>query len=300
MNSKVHIRILIYFILGPLIFLNFYSCHPENFTNDFSKNQSFDRFNSDNNDTLLNINFNSLPTGKYALDDFNKDWLFPRWSQGLSEGRVEIVENSSDLDDKYLRIFYPKGKVGPWEGGAQWKLKLKRSYDELYCAYSVMFQNSFDFVLGGKLPGFVGGRGYTGGNRPDGKNGWSARMMWRRVGGIVQYVYHPYQRGKWGDDLPWKPGFLSSYSFEPGKWYTVEHHIKMNTPGKSDGLIEGWLNGQLALRETDFLFRDIPSLGIDAFYFSTFFGGQGPQWAPTKDEYIYFDNFVISTRPITH
>jgi hypothetical protein len=250
--------------------------------------------------TIFFLNFDNTPTGNYNQKTFNTDWWNPRWSQGITEGRVKIVKGNKLLSGNVLRIYYPEGKTGPWKGGAQWKVKLKKNYDELYCAYSVKFQNTFDFVLGGKLPGFVGGRDYSGGHRPDGKNGWSARMMWRRTGSIVQYVYHPYQRGKWGDDFPWKPNFLTSYSFEPGRWYTVEHHIKMNTPGKSDGVIEGWLDGQLALRETHILFRDIPSLGIDAFYFSTFFGGQGRRWAPTKDEYIYFDNFIISTTPITH
>ena len=31
------------------------------------------------------------------------------------------------------------------------------------------------------------------------------------------------------------------------------------------------------------------------FAFSTFFGGSDPMWAPTKDERITFDRFVIAT-----
>jgi len=42
------------------------------------------------------------------------------------------------------------------------------------------------------------------------------------------------------------------------------------------------------------------TFGIDALYFSTFFGGSTADWAATKDEYVYFDDFVISTSPIGH
>ena len=37
----------------------------------------------------------------------------------------------------------------------------------------------FDFVRAGKIPGLAGGRTNTGGRKPDGTDGWSARMMWR-------------------------------------------------------------------------------------------------------------------------
>jgi len=199
-----------------------------------------------------------------------------------------------------MKITYPKGNAGFMVSGAEWYLQLNNDYEELYCSFSVKFKESFDFVLGGKLPGLVGGTGNNGGNRPNGLDGWSAQMMWRRSGIIVQYVYHPDQRGQWGDDFYWKKGFLSDFYFAPNVWYTIEHHIKMNTPGEYNGIIEGWLNGVLAIRETNIRFRDTASLGIDAFYFSTFFGGQGPEWAPTRDEYILFDNFIISTKSITH
>jgi hypothetical protein len=210
------------------------------------------------------------------------------------------VEDAASPYGKSLKVNYPQGKTGPKNGGAGWRLEFDRSYEELYCSYSVKFPESFNFVLGGKLPGLVGGKANVGGRPPDRYDGWSARMMWRTVGGMVQYVYHPYQRGKWGDDLPWKEGFWTSCEFVPGRWYTVEHRIKMNTPDKFDGEIEGGLNGKRVLHETGMRFRFTDALAIDAFYFSTFFGGQGSRWAPVKDEYILFDNFIISTRPMTH
>ena len=244
--------------------------------------------------------FEDSPVGIYRQDSFDKDWQAPDWASGLGEGRIEIVEDGASGFNRSMKVNYPKGMTGPKRGGAGWMLTFEQGYNDLYCAYSLKFPKSFDFVLGGKLPGLVGGKANTGGKRPTGRDGWSARMMWRADGYMVQYVYYPDQRGKWGDSLFWQKDFWSDYSFEPDVWYIVEHRIIMNTPGKSDGVIEGWLNGELALRETGLRFRDTPALKIDKFYFSTFFGGQGYRWAPTKDEYILFDNFIISTRPITH
>ena len=253
-----------------------------------------------NDNVLFHQDFEGTPVGIYKQDSFDKDWQAPDWASGLGEGRIEIVADGDPRFNQSMKVNYPKGKTGPVKGGAGWMLTFKDDYNELYCAYSVKFAKSFDFVLGGKLPGLVGGTANTGGKRPTGMDGWSARMMWRADGYMVQYVYYPDQRRKWGDSLFWQKDFWSDYAFEPDVWYTVENRIKMNTPGEYDGVIEGWLNGELALRETGLRFRDTPALKIDKFYFSTFFGGQGYRWAPTKDEYILFDNFIISTGPITH
>ena len=40
----------------------------------------------------------------------------------------------------------------------------------------------------------------------------------------------------------------------------------------------------------------VENLAIDIFAFSTFFGGSDPTWAPSKDEQITFDQFIIATR----
>jgi len=74
----------------------------------------------------------------------------------------------------------------------------------------------------------------------------------------------------------------------------------MNTPREKDGIIQAWLNGIKVLDRENIRFRDVENLSIDTDYFSTFFGGGDTSWAATKDEFIYFDDFIISTRAITH
>jgi hypothetical protein len=73
------------------------------------------------------------------------------------------------------------------------------------------------------------------------------------------------------------------------------------TAGQKDGIIEGWLDGVKALSKSDLRFRDTQTpFSIDTVLWSNFFGGNTSAWAPTKDEWIYFDDFVLSKSPITH
>lgn len=213
---------------------------------------------------------------------------------------IEIVSGKKAFLGNSLRVRYPKGLIGG-ESACQWYSSFAKlgiaSRDEAYVRYYVRFDPKFQFVKGGKLPGLVGGEGNTGGKIPDGRDGWSARLMWRTDGRIVQYVYHPDQPGKWGEDFPWTLKDKPAY-FKPGTWHCVETYIRMNTPGKKDGVIRSWLDGEPALEITTLRFREVPELKIDAFYFSTFFGGGEPDWAPPKDQYVQFDQFVIAAGPI--
>ena len=118
--------------------------------------------------------------------------------------------------------------------------------------------------------------------------------MWKRDGAIVQYTYHPDQSQNlpYGDEFPWKSGGRQ-YHFTPGIWYHLEVRIVMNTPGENNGIIQSWLNGVKMLDKQNIRFRDVAGLSIDIDYFSTFFGGGDRSWAASKDEYVYFDDFII-------
>lgn len=240
--------------------------------------------------TIFSLNFENNDVGAYSTSALLRDWGTASSIEGVADGKASIIIDP--IQGKTLRIKYPTGLSNT--GKSQWKLNLGKNYDELYVSYRLKFNDDFDFVKGGKLPGLAGGTANAGGVKPNGYDGWSARMMWRDAGRLVQYVYHPDQPKDTGEDLDW--GFYAT----PGNWYQVETRVKMNTPKLHDGIIESWVNGVKVLTRTNLRFRDISDLGIDIFYFSTFFGGSDPSWAPLKDEYAYFDDFIISEKPVTH
>ncbi len=171
--------------------------------------------------------------------------------------------------------------------------------DEAYVRYYVRFDPDFDFVLGGKLPGLIGGTAPTGGEIPTGTDGFSARIMWRAGGQVVQYVYHP-DITDYGEDMEWN--VAGQRYFAPGKWHCVETQIVMNTvvggAGQYDGVVRSWFDGELALERTDIRFRDVETVQVDGLYFSTFFGGSDATWAPPTNQGAQFDNFVVSAGPI--
>ena len=242
--------------------------------------------------TVFRQDFNAAPLGVYGPDALAAGWLGATPSDGVRQGRTTVMEGAGAHEGRSLRVLYPKGGVGSSAGGALWRMRVGR-FDDLYCSYYVRFAPDFDFVKGGKLPGLAGGAANTGGRKPTGADGWSARMMWRAHGEVVQYVYHVDQPSMYGEDFRWDRG--GQRFFHPGTWHRVEHRIMINVPGHRDGIVQGWFDGVLALDRRDVRFRDVDAFAIDIFAFSTFFGGSDPTWAPSKDERVSFDQFVIAT-----
>jgi len=238
------------------------------------------------------VSFNSIGDGSFDRNDTQKAFGAVDWT------RTERTRIVSEGGNKFLRVEFPKGGVGPNEGGAQFMTDFTRSigaHDELYLSYRVRVAPGFDWVKGGKLPGLSGGNANSGGSKPNGHDGFSARMMWKGDGSAIQYVYHPDQPSRYGDGMQWNGGALPK-----GQWVTVETRVKLNTPGERNGVVQGWMNGRKVLDRSGVRFRDTNNLKIDGLFFSTFFGGADSSWAPTKNEHIDFDDFVISKSPITH
>lgn len=246
---------------------------------------------------LLRADFEQRSAGPYTMELIALDFgVLPKWNNGVTQGRATIVEEGGG---HFLRVTYAGNQVGPDAGGVQFVIPLRASYPELYLSYRVRFAAGFQFVKGGKLPGLVGGTAPTGciTDAAAINGGFSARMMWRTGGGAVQYMYTPNRVNACGDDYPYAIAGATA-TFTPGEWHRVLHHLRMNTPGQADGVLEAWFDGAPALARTDMLYR--PTGGtfqIDALYFSTFFGGSDATWAPTTDQIADFDDFVITGPP---
>jgi hypothetical protein len=245
---------------------------------------------------IVHADFEDTALGEYAESmvaaDFGGD---PPWNNGLDAGRASIVEED---DNRFLRVTFVGNQYGAGNGGVQFKVPFGDSYDELYLYYRVRFAPDFQWVKGGKLPGLAGGTAPTG--CVDDTGGFSARMMWQPAGGIIQYMYFPEKVQLCGDGFKYMSGDNPA-QFEPGTWHTVEHRLVMNTPGAPDGVLQAWFDGEPALDDQAFLYRLADATyGIDALYFSTFFGGNDASYAPTSDQILDFDDFIVSTGPIAH
>lgn len=78
------------------------------------------------------------------------------------------------------------------------------------------------------------------------------------------------------------------------QWFCVEAHVKLNTPGQSDGIFELWVNDNLEASRNDLDWvGNWSGYGINAVYFENHWNAGSPI---TQER--YFDNIVISTQRI--
>jgi hypothetical protein len=245
---------------------------------------------------IFKLNFNTNAVGAYKEGEWNIDWKNPEWANNAL-GYGKIVQEGTN---RVLSQSYPAGSFLAAEG-YQWHAKFSQGYNELYLSYKVKFSSGFtNRNLHGKLPGLSGGTSNGGGNLPTGKNGWSGRYMFHGTS-IKFYLYYPDLYKVYGDVKPVAgklyygngPTLNPGFTLKTGVWYTVTQRIVMNTPGKADGLVEGFIDGKLCASQKGIRFRDVSTLMIDRIYFANFFGGSGEP--PSKTESISFDDFVVYT-----
>jgi len=255
---------------------------------------------------LLHVDFENNEIGTYgeaaAFADFRTSTASGQWFDGFVDGRAFIVDVGG-VQGKALRLTYPAGCYGttdPHACAAQVKVYLaEMEHDTLWLQFKVRFEEGFQFVKGGKLPGLCGSQCKTGGNIPSGDDGWSARHMWRTGGAAVQYLYYYGQPGNYGLDVPFSNDD-KTLTFIPGQWATIVQQVSLNTfdannKPLANGKVCSWFDGVKAACDSGYVFRTQDSMHIDKFYLSTFHGGDGVDWAPTTDVYALFDDIVVST-----
>jgi hypothetical protein len=219
----------------------------------------------------------------------------------FGQADTSIIPSGDPRFPSALRVRYPADSASQLaaatadtpHGGAQYYLAdVNGPVDDAYLRYYLRFESGFDFVKGGKLPGLYGGRVTSGRKIPDGTNGFSTRYMWRANGAAEVYAYLPTSVAH-GTSLG-----RGSWVWPTDVWTEVQQHVRLNTPGRSDGVVQVWLNGVLVLNESGLTFRSDASLQIDGLFFSTFFGGGDASWSTPRDQYADFADFTVSTRPI--
>ncbi len=115
-------------------------------------------------------------------------------------------------------------------------------------------------------------------------------------GNLVTTGYNDFANLRW---LGYKVGNLNMFSTaNSGKWYCVEAHVKLNTPAKSDGIFEFWINDVLQNGSYNLNWHadwnsDPDNYKINAIFVENYWNNGSPV---AQERYI--DNFVISTRRI--
>lgn len=241
------------------------------------------------------------PTEDVLLScDFEQPDWYRAWGENKVPVHTELIEGKEAFGGrgKSLKVTVPKGDHMGTSFYYKFRERTGSEPEEMYFRYHVKFDPDWkNATFGGKMPGFGGtyGKAGWGGRKVNGTDGWSARGHFDHPSAdtvsIGFYCYHVEQKTKFGDMWDFKP------NLKYGVWYCVDEYCKLNTPTKKDGILRGWIDGQLAFERTDIRFRDVDTLKIEDIWVNVYHGGATP--VPKEDIHLYLDNIVISRKPIS-
>ncbi|KAI0792650.1 hypothetical protein C8Q75DRAFT_804386 [Abortiporus biennis] len=220
----------------------------------------------------LPIRFTQAPDGQESLEAY-----YPK-------GTFRLVKNSA-------------GKVG----GVSFYTPGPESVDltkakEATLSYTTYFPKGFDWVKGGKLPGFYGGDdpktavSCSGGRHSE--TCFSVRYMWRAGGAGELYTYTPPSASKANEKLctltpesECNPEYGNSdgrglFTFAEGARTLITMRVLLNDAGKENGELQMWVNGKSLINESGLVFRTSPNGRIRGIQIQSFFGGKSFHSAP--------------------
>lgn len=229
-------------------------------------------------------------------------------------------------------VTYRKGTRGGGDGSNMNTTLAPAAFfpsNQVRMKFKIMFSPGFPWdpkvieKSGGKIIGFSIGTGdASGGNFST--TGASYRITWTWNGGVMPYLYpqvrSDYRKGG-GSNADWKmldqseelervshvasgvhvffPGYSKvkdpstwTQRMREGVWNDVDMFIKLNTPGKKDGVLELTVNG--VTKRLDTVRYRYDSAPINGVKINTFFGGGTMNYAPPFDCKTWYADFAFS------
>ncbi|KAI0781510.1 polysaccharide lyase family 14 protein [Trametes elegans] len=244
----------------------------------------------------------------------------------LSDATFRPTHNIKALSHDYvkapdgvesLKAHYPQGSFklsAKPQGGLSFYAPGPSSVDlttakEATLTYSVFFEDDFDFVKGGKLPGFYGGDddnvavSCSGGRRDD--VCFSVRFMWRTKGAGELYTYLPPSKAanqavcdippfSTCNDVFGASVGRGSFNFGAGTRTTIGQRVRLNDPGKANGEIELFVEGKSVFVVPGLELVTSNKGRIRGIQMQTFFGGGSESFATPKDQNTFFGDFSVA------
>ncbi|QEF96466.1 Disaggregatase related repeat protein [Stieleria maiorica] len=238
---------------------------------------------------------------------FERDDWREEWTVAEPEDKIDVIaadanfQNFEALQKRALRSRIAKGAFTALNTTYKFEKETGDEPEEIYFRYYLRLADDWNQTLqGGKLPGISGtyGRGGWGGRKSDGVNGWSARGLFRMtvpdgnpLAGTTPvgfYCYHADMNGNYGTNWIWNKDYRGY--LETNRWYAIEQHCRLNTPGEIDGVLRAWVDGRLAFEKADVRFRLTDALKIEQIWMNVYHGGKQ---ASPHDQHLFIDNVVI-------
>jgi hypothetical protein len=212
----------------------------------------------------------------------------PLWrSAVLARFGPRLTDLGPGLSGRGLRVYFPSNGMvlrggGAWLSVSSAAQTSEPPRDELHLRYYVRLSEEFDFGGGGFLPGLCVGPCMP--PRRLQKEGGIIRPHWTPFSELV-FDPLPNTRPK---DRRWQR-FLARAT-----WHAVELHVKLNTPGASDGVVEGWFDGEKAVSLSGLRLRETGETHLEEMSFVSMFRAR-KRAAPTRDGQATFDDIVVAS-----
>ena len=233
---------------------------------------------------MLKFDFEGLPDSMVSEDIYMN--TLGRYKSfvgyGVFERRLGIEKEAKG---NVLAVNCEPFNSGPKAGLAL--ITMLEPTDEITLSYRVKFDKDFDFCKGGKLLGVSGGEKAEDGKMPEGDDGWVCRFVFNedQTASFMFFFPHEFESTYYPLMSGGKP-----IQFEPGKWYNLQMSLKINTPGKGNGLITCKMNNIECLSLKDVDFKDCTGLSINQLTFGVFYNKYS---LPQKKEKLFIDDVCV-------
>jgi hypothetical protein len=238
----------------------------------------------------------------FEVLNYQEQWPV-HWGKAVGAGTVDIPSQSIFAGKRSAYLEIKKGRhesLGYGEYVPRIPIDDKvyvRVYLRMADDFSIGTANQLKLISikgGDKIENAYGGAG----KKPTGQDKFSVTLAldnWMR---LHFYLYYPDQRSGYGDWVYCRPSFFHKAKLSRGKWFCLELMLKNNTPGRKDGQIKAWLDGDQIGKIEKIRFRDRGTVKICRFTVENYFGGSTVRDTSPKDQRIYIDNYVVSNEPI--
>jgi hypothetical protein len=208
--------------------------------------------------------------------------------------RIEVFDNGTT--SAHLNIFFRL------PGGGK---------DDVYTSFMYTTSPNFKSETGGKLCALAGSKYGTQGTEANPQTGrryqcvadgeFNSKPHLSGSGkGTHNYTFsYGTQNCKGGSGFWWDgkngstPNVGPTINSAHGTWRHIEFRIKVNTPGKADGILQTWHDGELVLNNTTMEWRKTGAHNVERAKFQAFVSGAKEIDVP--GHYVYYDNYIIST-----
>jgi len=236
--------------------------------------------------------FDSDPKGRYwEYNDANGSFVFDPSEGHDSKGSMRCDFKKGQVDAGWLHLLFGRNPFG--KGAMN-----DRDFREIWWRVYMKTESGWEgnpAKLGRAT--CLAGRDYSQGLFAHVWGGKGDALCLDPATGIQNDVkvttrYNDFPHMKWLGISDGKDPIYSTQ--ESGRWRCIESHIKLNTPGNADGEFDLWIDGKLdASRKGLNWHGRWKDYAINAVFLENYWNS-----GAMKAESRWFDDFVVSTKPI--